>query len=74
MSATIKSIKDKTVTNELNVKLTDLMLASENTIRLSWNEAGALVREEAIMRFDTDGAKLVFGDSLFFSKGTLAKR
>lgn len=74
MSAIIKSIKDKTVTIELKIKLINSMLESENNILLALNEAGALVTEEALTHFDTDGSKLTFGDTLFFSKGKLAKR
>ena len=74
MSASITSIKKKIVTIKLQVKLTDSMLETENNILLSLNEAGALVTEEALKHFDTDGSTLVFGDTLFFSKGKLAKR
>ena len=74
MSATIKTIKGKTVTIELKVKLTNSMLESENNMLTALNEAGALVTEEALTHFDTDGSKLMFGDTLFFSKGKLAKR
>lgn len=74
MSASITSIKEKIVTIKLQVKLTDSMLETENNLLLSLNEAGALVTEEALKHFDTDGSTLVFGDTLFFSKGKLAKR
>lgn len=74
MSATLVSKKGKTVTIELKVELTDSMLSSEENILSSINDAGSIATEEALKYFDTDGSKLVFGETIFFSKGQLPKR
>lgn len=74
MGARLKSIKGSTVTIELQVELTNSMLDSEENILSSLNEAGTIATKEALSYFDTDGTKLLFGETLFFSKGQLPKK
>ena len=74
MSAKLLSKNGTTVTIQLKVELTDSMLHSEENILSSINEAGSIATEEALKYFDTDGSKLMFGETLFFSKGQLPKK
>ena len=74
MNTKLTSINGTTITIELQVELTDSMLESEKNILSSLNEAGSIATKEALKHFDTDGSKLVFGDTLFFSKGQLSKK
>jgi len=59
---------------ELNVKLSNAMLETEENILSSLNEAGCNATTEALSHFDSEGSKLVFGETLFFSKGHLPKK
>lgn len=74
MGANLKSVSGTRVTIELQVELTNSMLNSEENILESLNEAGTIATKEALSYFDTDGSKLSFGESLFFSKGKQPKK
>lgn len=64
----LKYDKDK-VCIEIEVKLTNSMLETENIIQSSLNEAGCLATEKALERFDTDGSPIIMGKVKFTSKG-----
>lgn len=74
MNAKLKSLDNDTVTIELKVKLSGSMLASEEAISDTLNEAGCIATKEALKRFDTDGSRIVLGGGKWFSKGQLPKR
>jgi hypothetical protein len=73
MSAKLISIEGKTVTVELQVELSRSMLESEERIQRVLNEAGCLVTEVALKRFDTDGSPIVVGQVKLTSKGPVPK-
>lgn len=74
MNAKLISKKENIVTIQLEVVLTNSMLESEENILSSLNEAGSIATTEALKQFDTDGSKLIFGNTIFFSKGELPKK
>ncbi|MCB9074045.1 MAG: ISKra4 family transposase [Leptospiraceae bacterium] len=64
----LKCDKDK-VYIEIEIKLTNSMLETENIIQSSLNEAGCLATGKALERFDTDGSPMLLGNVKFTSKG-----
>lgn len=74
LNAKLISKKENIITIQFEVTLTNSMLESEENILSSLNEAGSIATKEALKKFDTDGAKLIFGNNIFFSKGKLPKK
>ena len=74
LNAKLISKKENIITIQFEVTLTNSMLESEENILSSLNEAGSIATKEALKKFDTDGAKLIFGNNIFFSKGKLQKK
>ncbi len=69
----IKKTNDS-ITLEVTIKFNRSMLDSENTIQDNLNEAGRIATGELLKTFDTEGAKIVIGDTKLTSKGQLSKR
>lgn len=74
MTAQVKHIEGRRVTVEVQVELQETMLGSEQAIQEALNEAGCLLTQHALERFDTDGSKFVTGAIHWSSKGPLEKR
>jgi len=69
MSATIVERKGDSVTVSVTVRLDGPMLESEETIQEALNEAGMLLEQENLVRFDTDGSPIQVGPVRLTSKG-----
>lgn len=73
MTARLISVKDDTVTLQVEVKLGGTMLEMEAGIQDAVNAVGTLATREALHRFDTDGAPIEIGAEKWTSKGCLPK-
>lgn len=73
MDAEIISNKDNTIEIKLKVKFTKSMLDSEENIQEALNEAGVILSEDLLERFDADGSDISVGDTTFYSKGAQKK-
>ncbi len=69
MPAVLVDRQRDTVTIQIQISLTRSMLDTEDAIQQAVNEAGALASTAALEYFDTDGAPLRLGDTLWYSKG-----
>jgi hypothetical protein len=49
------------------------MLDAENSICDALNQAGTLVSHNFLQRFDTDGSRIIIGDTTLTTKGTVDK-
>lgn len=63
------SVERDVVTLEVRVDITGAMLDVEERIQQALNEAGVLVTQEALKRFDTDGTAIMTGAIKWTSKG-----
>ena len=69
MTAEITKRKGDWVTVCVSVRLTGPMLESEEAIQDALNEAGMLMEQENLTRFDTDGSTIQVGSVRLTSKG-----
>lgn len=63
------SVEKDVVTLEVRVDISGALLEAEERIGAALNEAGMVATQEALKRFDTDGAPLVTGAIKWTSKG-----
>lgn len=63
------SVEKDVVTLEVRVDISGAMLDAEERIQEALNEAGMLATQEALQRFDTDGAAIMTGAIKWTSKG-----
>jgi len=73
MTARITQSNGTSVTIELTVDIEGPMLKVEEAIQLALNEAGVLATQEALKRFDSDGAPIVLGGVKWYAKAPQAK-
>lgn len=73
MNAVLKRIEGSVITLEVKMDLSGSMLAAEEAILSSLNEAGCVATGEALKRFDADGSRMMTGGVKWFSKGRLPK-
>lgn len=57
------------VTVSVTIRLAGPMLEAEEAIQVALNEAGVLLEQENLARFDADGSPIQVGPVRFFSKG-----
>jgi hypothetical protein len=69
MAAEIVRRDGEEVTVSVTVRLGGPMLEAEETIQVALNEAGMLLEQENLVRFDADGTPLQVGPVRLFSKG-----
>ncbi len=69
MTATIVKRDRNEMTVEVKVRLDGPMLESEEAIQTALNDAGILLEEENLKRFDTDGSPIQVGTAKLTSKG-----
>lgn len=69
----ISSTQDK-ITLQIELPVTGSMLEQEAQIQDTLNEAGVLLTEDVLQRFDTDGSPLIMGRTKWTSKGLEPKR
>lgn len=69
MVAEITRRDDESVTVSVTVRLDGAMLEAEEAIQEGLNQAGMLLEQENLLRFDTDGSPLQFGPVRLTSKG-----
>lgn len=70
MSVSIVSCNDKKVVVQIEIPLKESMLACEETLLQSFNEAGVLVTDKLLRRFDTDGTPFVIGDVKYTARSS----
>lgn len=73
MAAKLISVKENTITLQVEVTLGGSMLEMEAGIQQAVNALGTLATGEALHRFDTDGAAIDIGGEKWTSKGCLPK-
>ncbi len=73
MPAAILERNDRSFTVQVTIPYVETMLEFEEAIQSCVNELGQAATQEALGRFDTDGAPLEFGGTRFFSKGAEPK-
>jgi len=73
MNAHIISKKNDVVTMQVQVKLTNSMLQTEENIQVALNETGNIITSEALEYFDTDGSPITIGSIKLTSKGLISK-
>ena len=73
MPAAIVERNDQGFTLQVTIPYVDAMLDFEEAIQSCVNEIGQAATQEALGRFDTNGAPLDLGGTRFFSKGTEPK-
>jgi len=69
MAAEIIRRDGEEVTVRVTVRLDGPMLEAEEAIQVALNEAGMLLEQENLLRFDADGAPIQVGPVRLFSKG-----
>ena len=69
MSAHIISSENDSLTIQVTVKISNSMLASEESILEAVNDVGNLASQEILKSFDTDGSPIMIGSSKWTSKG-----
>ena len=67
------SVEDDSAVIELRVALSGSMLEVEERIQAALNEAGVVLSQEALKRFDTDGAPIRTGAIKWSTKGQVEK-
>lgn len=65
---------DEEITLQVKIKLQGSLLEMEESIQQAVNELGARATEEALQKFDTQGAAIQVGDIRLTSKGKVTKR
>jgi len=70
---TLCSVEKGVVTIEVKVDITGPMLDVEEKIQGALNEAGTVMTQEALKRFDTDGSPIMTGAIKWTSKGPVEK-
>lgn len=73
MSAAIVARSETSFTVQVVIPYGSSMLDFEQAIQDRLNQAGVVATQEALQRFDTDGAPLTIGSVKFTSKGPLPK-
>lgn len=67
------SVENDSIVIELRVALSGSMLEAEDRIQAALNEAGVMLSQEALKRFDTDGSPIQTGAIKWSSKGQVEK-
>lgn len=70
---TLCSVEKGVVTVEVKVDISGAMLDAEEKIQRALNEAGTVITQEALKRFDTDGSPIMTGAIKWTSKGPVEK-
>ena len=70
----ICAVEENVLTLEVRVDISGALLDAEERIGAALNEAGQVATQEALKRFDTDGAALMTGSIKWTSKGQEEKR